>query len=164
MDPIFDQTMPLLSGEEKPLADFKGDVLLIVNVASACGFTPQYEGLQKLQDEFGARGFHVLAFPCNQFGKQESGSSDEIASFCSTNYGVSFPVFQKIEVNGDGAVPLYRHLKKEAKGLLGTEAVKWNFTKFLVGRNGKVLDRYASATKPTGIRKDIERALEAPKS
>lgn len=161
MDPIFDQTMPLLNGEEKPLADFKGNVLLIVNVASACGFTPQYEGLQKLQDELGAEGLSVLAFPCNQFGKQESGTSDEIASFCSANYGVSFPVFQKVEVNGDGAAPIFKHLKKEAKGVLGTEAIKWNFTKFLVGRDGKVIDRYASATKPAAIRKDIERALKA---
>ncbi len=132
---------------------------MIVNVASKCGFTPQYAGLEALQKQFGPRGFEVLGFPCDQFGHQEPGDEAEIKSFCTLNYGVSFPMFAKIEVNGPGAHPLYRALKKAAPGLLGTEAIKWNFTKFLVGRDGRVLKRYAPNDKPEDIAKDIEKAL-----
>lgn len=146
-------------GSETNLADHAGQVLLIVNTASRCGFTPQYEGLEALHRRYGARGFEVLAFPCNQFGAQEPGDAAEIANFCSLTYDVTFPVYAKIDVNGPGAAPLFRHLKHEAPGLLGSEGIKWNFTKFLVDRAGKVVERYAPTTKPEDIAADIEKLL-----
>jgi len=154
-------TLPIkaANGSETSLAGFDGKVLLIVNVASKCGFTPQYAGLQALQDQFAARGFSVLGFPCNQFGAQEPGDSAEIANFCSLTYDVSFPIFAKIDVNGDDTAPLYRYLKHQAPGLLGSEGIKWNFTKFLVDRSGKVVKRYAPQTKPEDIASDIEALL-----
>jgi glutathione peroxidase len=144
-------------GSETTLADHAGDVLLIVNTASKCGFTPQYEGLEALHRQYGARGFEVLAFPCNQFGAQEPGDAAEISNFCSLTYDVTFPVYAKVDVNGADAAPLFRHLKHEAPGVLGSEGIKWNFTKFLVDRSGKVADRFAPTTAP----KDIEGAIEA---
>jgi glutathione peroxidase len=141
------------------MAEFRGKVLLIVNVASQCGFTPQYEGLEKLQKKLGDRGFTVLGFPCNQFGKQEPGDAEEIKSFCKLNYDVSFPLFKKLEVNGAGAHPLYRFLKKERPGLLGTQAIKWNFTKFLVDKNGQVVERFAPTDKPEGLEEKITALL-----
>jgi len=156
---IADFTATLPSGEEISLADRQGKVLLVVNTASKCGFTPQYAGLEKLWEEFGPRGFEVLAFPCNQFGHQEPGSADEIAQFCQVNFGLSFPLMGKVEVNGEGATPLYRWLKDEAPGLLGTKAIKWNFTKFLIDRQGKVVRRYAPTDKPEALRADIERLI-----
>jgi glutathione peroxidase len=152
-------TADRLQGGTQSLADYAGKVLLIVNTASHCGFTPQYEGLEALYRNYKDRGFVVLGFPCNQFGAQEPGSADEIAGFCTKNYGVSFPMFARIDVNGDNAHPLYRHLKKSAKGVLGSEGIKWNFTKFLVDRDGEVVKRYASAQAPEGIAKDIEALL-----
>jgi len=146
-------------GNTTDLSPYEGQVLLIVNTASKCGFTPQYEGLEALYRKYKDRGFAVLAFPCNQFGAQEPGDAEEIASFCRLTYDVTFPVFAKIDVNGDDAAPLFRHLKKAAKGLLGSEAIKWNFTKFLVDRSGNVVERYAPTTKPEAIEKDIERLL-----
>jgi glutathione peroxidase len=146
-------------GSRTDLSPFAGKVLLIVNTASKCGFTPQYEGLEALFRKYRDRGFAVLAFPCNQFGAQEPGDAEEIASFCKLNYDVTFPVFGKVDVNGDHAAPLFRELKREAKGLLGSEAIKWNFTKFLVGRNGEVVERYAPTTRPEAIERDIERLL-----
>jgi len=159
MTTLYDFTARDISGADVPLKRFRGQVVLIVNTASQCGFTPQYEGLERLYDELGGRGFAVLGFPCNQFGAQEPGDADEIATFCRTNYGIRFPMFAKVEVNGDGAHPLYRWLKAQAKGLLGSEAVKWNFTKFLVDRAGHVVDRFAPSTAPAAIRKQIERLL-----
>ena len=156
---IADFTATLPSGEEISLADRQGKVLLVVNTASKCGFTPQYAGLEKLWEEFGPRGFEVLAFPCNQFGDQEPGSADEIAQFCQVNFGLSFPLMGKVEVNGENATPLYRWLKDEAPGLLGTKAIKWNFTKFLIDRQGKVVRRYAPTDKPEALRADIERLI-----
>jgi glutathione peroxidase len=147
------------AGVERSLAQWRGQVLLIVNTASACGFTPQYAGLQALYHAYRERGFVVLAFPCNQFGAQEPGDAAQIAQFCSHNYGVEFPIFEKIDVNGAHAHALWRWLKDEASGLLGTEAVKWNFTKFLVGRDGAVIRRYAPQTQPDALRDDIEMAL-----
>jgi glutathione peroxidase len=148
-----------IDGSVRTMADFGGRVLLIVNVASKCGFTPQYAGLEALYKRFSARGFEALGFPCDQFGHQEPGDEAEIKNFCAFNFGVTFPMFAKIEVNGDNAHPLYRALKKAAPGLLGTEAIKWNFTKFLVGRDGKILRRYAPNDKPEDIADDIEQAL-----
>jgi len=156
---IADFTATLPSGREISLADRQGKVLLVVNTASKCGFTPQYAGLERLWEEFGPRGFEVLAFPCNQFGHQEPGSADEIAQFCQVNFGLSFPLMGKVEVNGENATPLYRWLKDEAPGLLGTKAIKWNFTKFLIDRQGKVVRRYAPTDKPEALRADIERLL-----
>ncbi|HQS69588.1 MAG: glutathione peroxidase [Novosphingobium sp. 28-62-57] len=147
------------NGEMIDLAEKLGKVLLVVNTASKCGFTPQYDGLEKLHKTYGEKGFEVLAFPCNQFGAQEPGTADEIESFCKVNFGLSFPLMAKIEVNGDNADPLYDWLKKEAPGLLGSKAVKWNFTKFLIGRDGKVVRRYAPTDKPESIAKDIEKLL-----
>ncbi|NLR40046.1 glutathione peroxidase [Novosphingobium sp. ERW19] len=147
------------NGEMLDLSDKQGKVLLVVNTASKCGFTPQYDGLEKLWKDYGDQGFEVLAFPCNQFGGQEPGSADEIESFCKVNFGLSFPLMAKIEVNGDGADPLYDWLKKEAPGILGSKAIKWNFTKFLIGRDGKVVRRYAPTDKPESIAKDIEALL-----
>ena len=145
-----------------PLAEYRGRVLLVVNTASQCGFTPQYGGLEALQRRYGPRGFTVLAFPCNQFGRQEPGDAAEIASFCTTKYDVTFPVFAKIAVNGAEADPLFRHLKQAAPGALGTEAIKWNFTKFLVGRDGRVVARYAPATAPEKLSAEIEKLLAEP--
>ncbi len=146
-------------GTETTLADYRGQALLIVNVASKCGFTPQYAGLEALHRRFGPDGLTVLGFPCNQFGGQEPGDAAEIASFCSLTYDVGFPILGKVEVNGPGTAPLWRHLKAAAPGLLGSEAVKWNFTKFLVDRSGAVVQRYAPTTKPDAIAPDIERLL-----
>jgi len=146
-------------GSQTDLSAWEGQVLLIVNTASKCGFTPQYEGLEALWRKYKDRGFAVLAFPCNQFGGQEPGDNEEIAQFCTTKFDVSFPVFGKIEVNGPGAAPIYRYLKREAPGVLGSEAIKWNFTKFLVDRSGKVVHRYAPMTKPEDIASDIEALL-----
>ncbi|MBR0551234.1 glutathione peroxidase [Stakelama marina] len=146
-------------GEERDLSEHAGKVLLIVNTASQCGFTPQYAGLEKLHRDYADRGFSVLAFPCNQFGGQEPGDAEEIANFCSTTYDVTFPVFAKVDVNGDDAAPLFRRLKREAKGVLGSQSIKWNFTKFLVDREGRVVDRYAPTTKPEDIAADIEKLL-----
>jgi len=159
MTSIYDFDANTLSGEPKPLADFRGQALLIVNVASKCGFTPQYEGLEALQKRYGDKGFSVLGFPCNQFGAQEPGDAAEIAGFCSTSYGVTFPMFEKIEVNGGGTHPLWAFLKAAKKGLLGSEGIKWNFTKFLVGKDGQVLARYAPNVTPEQIAPDIEKAL-----
>ncbi|WP_291992910.1 glutathione peroxidase [Candidatus Accumulibacter sp. ACC003] len=156
---IHEFTADRLAGGSQSLGDYAGKVLLIVNTASNCGFTPQYEGLEALYQRYHERGLEVLGFPCNQFGSQEPGGADEIASFCEKNYGVSFPMFAKIEVNGDNAHPLYRYLKKAAPGLLGSEGIKWNFTKFLVDRQGEVATRYASATTPESIAADIEELL-----
>ncbi|MFW7341429.1 glutathione peroxidase [Pollutimonas sp. H1-120] len=150
-----------LQGEHIDLSRYADQVLLVVNVASECGFTPQYAGLETLYREYRDRGFAVLAFPCNQFGRQEPGDPDQISAFCSTNYGVDFPLFEKIEVNGPQAHPLYNWLKNEKAGVLGSQAIKWNFTKFLLGRDGRVLRRYGPATKPEALRADIEKALQA---
>jgi glutathione peroxidase len=146
-------------GSDADLSAYAGKVLLVVNVASKCGFTPQYEGLEALHRKYADRGFEVLGFPCNQFGAQEPGNAEEIANFCSLTYDVTFPVFAKIDVNGSGADPLYGELKKQAPGFLGTEGIKWNFTKFLVGRDGQVVERYAPTTKPEEIAGDIEKLL-----
>src|SRR5262245_46303581 len=159
MTSVHDFAAKTIEGKEKPLAEFRGKVLLIVNVASECGFTPQYDGLEKLQRKFGAQGFNVLGFPCNQFGGQEPGSEEEIALFCSARYDVSFPMFAKIDVNGAHAHPLYKHLTSERAGVLGTEAIKWNFTKFLVDREGNVVARYGSTTKPEALEEPIKRLL-----
>lgn len=158
---IYDFEARSIDGRTVSLADYRGKVLLIVNTASACGFTPQFAGLQSLWQAYGERGLAVLGFPSNEFGGQDPGSNDEIASFCQLNYGVSFPMMAKVEVNGVGAHPLYRWLTGEVKGLLGTRAIKWNFTKFLVGRDGRVLGRYAPTDKPESLTRDIEAALAA---
>ncbi|MBM7332062.1 MAG: glutathione peroxidase [Alcanivorax sp.] len=159
MTTLYDFEARTLDGQPRPLSDFKGKVLLIVNTASKCGFTPQYQGLQKLYDNFADRGLEVLGFPCNQFGHQEPGDSGEIGAFCEKNYGVRFPVFEKIDVNGEHAHPLFRYLKAEAPGVLGTEGIKWNFTKFLVDRDGRVVKRYAPKDKPEKLADDIEALL-----
>jgi glutathione peroxidase len=159
MTPITQFHVRAADGSDVDLSSYAGKVLLVVNTASKCGFTPQYEGLEALHRRYADRGFEVLGFPCNQFGNQEPGDAAEIASFCSLNYDVTFPVFAKIEVNGDDADPLWRELKDHAPGLLGSKAIKWNFTKFLVDRSGKVVDRYAPTTKPEDIAKDIEKLL-----
>ncbi|TEU27370.1 glutathione peroxidase [Alkanindiges illinoisensis] len=159
MTTIYDFSAEKLEGGTQALSDYAGKVVLIVNTASKCGFTPQFEGLEKVYEKYKDQGFVVLGFPCNQFASQDPGSNTDIGEFCQRNYGVSFPMFAKIDVNGSDAHPLYKYLTKEAKGLLGTEAVKWNFTKFLVGRDGNVIDRYATATKPEAMVKDIEKAL-----
>lgn len=157
--PLYQFTANAIDGRQVSLGDYAGKVLLIVNTASKCGLTPQYEGLEALHKQYGERGLVVLGFPCDQFAHQEPGSEAEIQSFCTLNYGVTFPLFAKIEVNGDGTHPLYRYLKAEAKGLLGSEAVKWNFTKFLVDRSGNVIERYAPTTEPAKIAADIEKLL-----
>jgi glutathione peroxidase len=148
-----------LEGKPVALRDYAGKVMLIVNTASKCGFTPQYEGLEALYEKYRDRGLVVLGFPCNQFGEQEPGSASEIGSFCQKNYGVSFPMFEKIDVNGDGAHPLYRWLKKSARGILGSERIKWNFTKFLLDRQGRVVDRFGSVRKPADLERHIESLL-----
>ncbi|ACF02644.1 Glutathione peroxidase [Rhodopseudomonas palustris TIE-1] len=158
MASIYDFTAKSLAGKDVALKEFEGKVLLIVNTASACGFTPQYKGLEALQETYGPRGFSVLGFPCNQFGAQEPGDEALIAQFCSTNYGVTFPMFAKIDVNGAGAHPLYKFLKDEKGGLLGS-AIKWNFTKFLVDRSGRVVSRHAPTTTPEALSKEIETLL-----
>ena len=155
---LLNKKMPLLSGEMQDLSQYQGKVVLIVNTASKCGFTGQYEGLEALYEEYKDQGLIVLGFPCNQFGEQEKGGDSEIASFCQKNYGVSFPMFSKIEVNGDDTAPLYQELKVKAPGVLGTKKIKWNFTKFLVNKQGDV-ERYASTTKPEALKADIEAAL-----
>ena len=154
-----DIPLKTIDGKVERLGEFDGQALLIVNVASKCGFTPQYEGLEALHRRFRERGFAVLGFPCDQFGHQEPGNEEEIAKFCSLTYDVTFPMFAKVEVNGPNAHPLYKALKKGAPGLLGTEAIKWNFTKFLVDRNGNVVRRYAPNDKPESLALDIEAAL-----
>jgi len=159
MKTIADFTARLPNGEEMSLADKAGKVLLIVNTASKCGFTPQYKGLEELWRKYGDRGFEVIAFPCNQFGHQEPGDADEIASFCDINFGLSFPLMAKIDVNGGGAAPLYDWLKAEAPGVLGSKRIKWNFTKFLIDRDGKVVRRYAPTAKPEALDADIEALL-----
>ena len=148
-----------LAGLPVPLDRFEGQVLLIVNTASKCGFTPQYKGLEEIQQQFKDRGMTVLGFPCNQFGAQEPGTASDIGAFCETNFGVSFPMFAKIDVNGDLAHPLYQELKRQAPGLLGTKAIKWNFTKFLVKQDGTVYKRYAPSTAPAAVIADIEKLL-----
>ena len=160
MTGIHDIAVTSPDGSLTDLGAHRGKVLLFVNVASKCGFTPQYEGLEQLQRTYGERGFSVLGFPCNQFGSQEPGNAEEIASFCKLTYDVSFPILGKIDVNGPNTAPIYRHLKSEAPGLLGTEAIKWNFTKFLVDRSGKVVKRYPPQAKPPDIAGDIEALLD----
>ena len=150
-----------IDGKKTALKKFKGQVLLIVNTASACGFTPQFEGLQKLHEHYAAQGLEVIGFPCNQFGGQDPASNAEIGAFCQKNYGVNFTMMEKIDVNGDQAHPIYQWLKQEATGILGSEAIKWNFTKFLIGKNGLVLKRYAPLDKPEKLARDIEAALAA---
>ncbi len=159
MHTIFDLEADTLSGKPVSLGQYKGQVLLIVNTASKCGFTPQYQGLEAVYEQFKDKGAVVLGFPCNQFGAQEPGSADEIGAFCEKNYGVTFPMFAKVDVNGSQTHPLFKQLKKEAPGLLGTEGIKWNFTKFLVRKNGTVYKRYAPATKPEELIADIEKLL-----
>lgn len=156
---IYDYSATSIEGEERSLQEYRGKVLLIVNTASKCGFTSQYEGLEKLYRDFKDRGFVVLAFPCNQFLNQEPGTEQEIATFCQTNFQVSFPLFAKIDVNGDTTHPLYQYLKEQAPGLMGSRAIKWNFTKFLVDRQGRVIKRFASKDTPESIRQDIEAIL-----
>ncbi len=158
---VHDFTVKAMGGKEVTLKDYHGKVLLIVNVASKCGLTPQYEGLQKIYNEYKSKGLEVLGFPCNQFGAQEPGTEEEIQSFCDLNYKVGFPLFTKIDVNGDTAHPLYQFLKKEKTGLMGSEAIKWNFTKFLVSKEGKVLERFAPTTEPESLKKEIETALKS---
>lgn len=159
MASVYDFTATNIAGAELPLRTFEGQVLLIVNTASACGFTPQYQQLEALHRRLAPRGFSVLGFPCNQFGGQEPGDSQTIAAFCSQTYDVTFPLFARIEVNGNNAHPLYHFLKRERPGILGSEAIKWNFTKFVVDRYGKVVARHGSTTKPDALTKDIESLL-----
>ena len=159
MSTVHDFSATSISGKSVKLDQFRGKPLLIVNTASACGFTPQFAGLEELHKTYGGKGLVVLGFPCNQFGAQDSGSNDEIAEFCQLNYGVSFPMMQKIDVNGTGQHPLYQWLSAEAPGLLGSKAIKWNFTKFLVGKDGAVVKRYAPTDTPASMAKDIEAAL-----
>ncbi|HSI17335.1 MAG TPA: glutathione peroxidase [Sphingomonas sp.] len=159
MTAITEMSVKAADGTPADLSAYAGKVLLIVNTASKCGFTPQYEGLEALHRELGSRGFEVLGFPCNQFGAQEPGDAAEIANFCSLTYDVTFPLFAKIDVNGGNADPLFEKLKEEAPGLMGSKSIKWNFTKFLVDRNGKTIKRYAPTTKPEEIKADIEALL-----
>lgn len=158
-DNIYDFSCQTSSGGEQTLADYQGKVLLVVNTASKCGFTPQFAGLEELYEKYSQQGLEILGFPCNQFGKQDPGSNDEITEFCQLNYGVSFPMMGKIEVNGSGTDPLYKHLKKQAPGALGTRGIKWNFTKFLINREGEVVKRFAPATTPAQMAKEIEGLL-----
>jgi glutathione peroxidase len=159
MTTIADFTVEKPDGSPLDLSEKLGKVLLVVNVASKCGFTPQYDGLEALQRKFADKGFEVLGFPCNQFGAQEPGSAEEIASFCKLTYDVTFPVLKKVEVNGAGASPLYDWMKREAPGLMGSKSVKWNFTKFLIDRDGRVVRRYAPTDAPASIQRDIEKLL-----
>ena len=159
MTTVHDFTVRTLEGNEQSLGDHRGKVLLIVNVASRCGLTPQYTALEALHERYAPRGFAVLGFPCNQFGGQEPGTEAEIREFCTLNYGVTFPMYAKVDVNGDGTAPLFAHLKSAAPGLLGSESVKWNFTKFLIDREGRVVRRYAPTDSPEGLAQDIEALL-----
>ena len=159
MAKIHELTVKTIDGRDVMLNEFAGNVVLVVNTASKCGYTPQYDGLEKLYQKYKSRGLVVLGFPCNQFGSQDPGSESEIAQFCSTEFGVTFPMFAKIEVNGENTHPLFKYLKAEKPGLLETEGIKWNFTKFLVGRDGKVVERYAPATKPEELNEAIEALL-----
>jgi glutathione peroxidase len=159
---VYDFNAKSIDGRETPLSDFRGKVLLIVNVASRCGFTPQYAGLETLHQKYEGQGFAVLGFPCNQFGGQEPGTEAEIKSFCDTNYRITFPLFAKIDVNGVNADPLYKYLVEAKRGVLGTTAIKWNFTKFLINREGEPVKRYAPNEKPQDLEKDIERELLPP--
>ena len=161
MNPLQDIEVKTIDGTTQRLGDYAGKALLIVNVASKCGFTPQYEGLEALYRQYKDRGFAVLGFPCDQFGHQEPGNEEEIRNFCSLTYEVSFPMFAKVEVNGPGTHPLYQLMKKAAPGVFGTEGIKWNFTKFLVDPSGKVVARYAPTEKPQGLTKSIEAVLPA---
>jgi len=161
MTTVYDFEALSIDGKTVALSQFRGNALLIVNTASACGFTPQFAGLEHLHQTYGTKGLVVLGFPCNQFGAQDAGSNDEIASFCQLNYGVTFAMMQKIEVNGAGAHPLYQWLSAEAPGLLGSKSIKWNFTKFLVGKDGAVRKRYAPTDTPQSLAGDIEAALAA---
>ena len=155
---VYDFTVTTIDGKQQPLSDFRGKAMLIVNTASKCGFTPQYEGLEKLHEEFDGD-LAVLGFPCNQFGAQEPGDATEIANFCSLTYDVKFPMFAKVEVNGSGADPLFKYLKSKAKGVLGTESIKWNFTKFLIDKDGNVVERFAPTVKPEALKGDIKKLL-----
>ena len=161
---VHDFDMLLSNGQKQSLAEYRGRVLLIVNTASQCGFTPQYAGLETLYQTYKDRGFAVLAFPCDQFGHQEPGSDKEIQQFCDLKFNISFPLFSKTEVNGGHAAPLYQHLKNQAPGVLGSKSIKWNFTKFLVDADGRVIRRYGSTTKPEALRQDIELLLNAKES
>jgi glutathione peroxidase len=156
---LSDFTATTITGEEKPLDEFSGKVALVVNTASQCGFTPQFEGLEKLHQEYADQGLVVLGFPCNQFGSQDPGSNDEIGAFCERNYGVTFPMFEKVDVNGDDAHPLFAWLREEKAGLLPGDAITWNFTKFLIGRDGEVIKRFAPTTEPAKLGDKIEAAL-----
>ena len=159
MTTVYDFSAKTIDGKTRKLSDYKGKVLLVVNTASKCGFTPQYKGLEALYEKYRDKGFAVLGFPSNQFGQQEPGPDDEIAEFCEMNYGVTFPMFSKIDVNGADAHPLYKYLTSTKRGLLGSEGIKWNFTKFLVDKEGNVIERYAPTTKPEDLEKDVEKAL-----
>ena len=161
MTTVYDVEALSIDGKAVALKKFKGKAMLIVNTASACGFTPQFAGLEKLHEAFGKQGLVVLGFPCNQFGAQDAGTNDEIAGFCQLNYGVTFPMMAKVDVNGAQAHPLYQWLSSEAPGLLGSKSIKWNFTKFLVGKDGQVIKRYAPTDTPESLKKDIEAALAA---
>jgi glutathione peroxidase len=159
MASLYDITVDDIKGKPVKLSKYKDKVLLIVNTASECGFTPQYKGLEALYEKFHGRGLEVLGFPCNQFGEQEPGDESAIAQFCEVNYGVTFPMFAKVDVNGDDASPLFKHLKSAKKGILGSEAIKWNFTKFLVDRKGNVVERYAPKTEPKELENDVRTLL-----
>ena len=161
MTTVYDFQARQINGQDIALSDFKGKVMLIVNTASQCGFTPQFGGLEELHQSYAAQGLVVLGFPCNQFGSQDPGSETEIASFCQVNYGVSFPMMGKVDVNGKSAHPLYQWLSAEAPGLLGSKSIKWNFTKFLIGKNGQVIKRYAPTDKPADLAQDVQAALNA---
>jgi glutathione peroxidase len=156
---FYDFNATSIIGENTPMSNYKGKVILVVNTASKCGFTPQYEGLEKLYEKYEDNNFTILGFPCNQFSEQEPGSHEEIKTFCTTNYDISFPLFEKIDVNGNNTHPLYKFLKSEATGILWSESIKWNFTKFLVDKNGKVITRYGSSTKPKDIEADVVKLL-----
>ena len=156
---IYGHQVTTIQEQQQSMEKYRGDVVLIVNTASKCGFTPQYDALQKLYEQYKDQGFTVLGFPCNQFGKQEPGSNNDIQQFCQLNFGVSFPMFAKIEVNGDNAAPLFQQLKSDAPGIAGTQSIKWNFTKFLVGRDGRVIKRFAPKDKPQSLEKAVKKAL-----
>jgi len=160
MQSFYDFNATDIIGIDHNMSEYKGKVVLVVNVASKCGFTPQYEGLEKLYKKYQSKGLEILAFPCNQFREQEPASAKEIQNFCNVNYGITFPLFEKIEVNGENAHPIYKFLKKEATGFLGTESIKWNFSKFLIDRDGNVLERYGSTTKPKELEEEIEKLLK----
>ena len=161
MSSFYDFSAQTVTGDAQPMSDYRGKVLLVVNTASKCGLTPQFAGLEELYEKYKDKGLEILGFPCNQFANQDPGSDDEIQEFCQLNYGVSFPMFSKIDVNGAGADPIFKHLKQEAPGALGTQRIKWNFTKFLVDANGRVLKRYAPTDKPSAIEKDVAKLLDS---